>query len=864
MAKQDGAVLSDLMEASPGNPHWATLLKGCLNLKWCKGDQCSASAGCQMLLGNMLNSQSDISVLKTLTSIASPTPYLLQSTLSLAQTSTTAANVLALGKVLNQFSKNNNGDGSQAQNFLEGLVSAGCNSDSDDTLVLVAAIKSLAPLPSNNMEQFVSCLQASVGDSAKFALVQAINAQDSISNTETRSALMAVLADNSRTVKLRIACFVGLIMSDPSAQEVNAIVQLATDASQPMLFRHCLKTFLSGQVALKDTKYKALPDSTIGLIEGTGAFSEESTTLKKHNFKTSQTVTIPKVGQQADVDINLDVFTAGDSIVPTIADLTVTAETPGFGRREVIQLRIDGGRMLAVINGLLESDEYIKSDAFKHLLKLPMKQMVSYLFQNQGFLSDAVMNNLQLLHEKFSLVEEMNSMDRVPFFDLKILGQRLTGARFARNGSPGFSVVNALEMMKSNENGYEFSNMYSSVPLVYQQAVPTSIGTPLVTYLRLNSAAKTAGYWLMEATKMYLTGNGDTHGSYDIKVDLDATLGQTSSIMREVGCGSAIKAEIEVVDSGESKLETTSTSATFSMKLPEKSAITFRLQDVATPWASISGNAVKLADEECANVINKNLYGMVQVHVCMGKRFPREGVVGYQTDGSSWVANLDWAPRGTVQGFVFDVKQVTKISSVATVTKTWFEMNSDYKEADRELTFDAIFNNNPSKSVGFKSVVTENNEDGEESTSFDLAIDAKGKQIIETTFTITKSEAEDESDNSWGWGSWGWGSSDEEEEEESSGAPNYKFSGYMTYMEESELGFTGNMESPDANGEFQANLQVTATGYTLLELSGKTKTLLLADKQEQMCLSLSKTFSVLKRLAIPPLECTWSESLVMT
>ena len=50
-------------------------------------------------------------------------------------------------------------------------------------------------------------------------------------------------------------------------------------------------------------------------------------------------------------------------------------------------------------------------------------------------------------------------------------------------------------------------------------------------------------------------------------------------------------------------------------------------------------------------------------------------------------------------------------------------------------------------------------------------------------------------------------SSDEDEEEESSGT-NYKFSGYMSYLD-AELSFEGSMNSPDENGEFEASLEVT-------------------------------------------------------
>ena len=58
---------------------------------------------------------------------------------------------------------------------------------SESTSVLVSAIKSVAALPERNVEQFASCLQAShVMDDAKLALVQALNAQESITNSDVR------------------------------------------------------------------------------------------------------------------------------------------------------------------------------------------------------------------------------------------------------------------------------------------------------------------------------------------------------------------------------------------------------------------------------------------------------------------------------------------------------------------------------------------------------------------------------------------------------------------------------------------------------------------------------------------------------
>lgn len=79
-----------------------------------------------------------------------------------------------------------------------------------------------------------------------------------------------------------------------------------------------------------------------------------------------------------------------------------TFQTQQFGKRKVIELRVDTGRLLPVANALLESEQYIISDALGHLLKMPMEQWIPYLARNQGFLTKAVMDNLALLHEKVS------------------------------------------------------------------------------------------------------------------------------------------------------------------------------------------------------------------------------------------------------------------------------------------------------------------------------------------------------------------------------------------------------------------------------------------------------------------------------
>merc|ERR1712142_1395061 len=230
MAAQGEGTMSKLMNTvGAGNQLWSTLISGCLNLRWCKGENCQPSPGCQKVLGDMIVSSGEGKLLALAAGLEHPTAHLLQSALTLASGSPTASNVLALGKVMNQFLQSGNSDGGAAQAFLEGHIRNGCAS-SGSSDVLVSAIKSVAAVEGRNLEQFASCLRSSdVGDNAKMALVQALNTQKTISNSQARSALMAVLADGSRTVKLRVASFVALIMNSPSSSEVARIVSIAKD-----------------------------------------------------------------------------------------------------------------------------------------------------------------------------------------------------------------------------------------------------------------------------------------------------------------------------------------------------------------------------------------------------------------------------------------------------------------------------------------------------------------------------------------------------------------------------------------------------------------------------------------------------------
>ena len=52
-----------------------------MNLNWCKGENCQASAGCQKLLGDLLVSNGDSDLLALAAGIGNPTAHLLESLL---------------------------------------------------------------------------------------------------------------------------------------------------------------------------------------------------------------------------------------------------------------------------------------------------------------------------------------------------------------------------------------------------------------------------------------------------------------------------------------------------------------------------------------------------------------------------------------------------------------------------------------------------------------------------------------------------------------------------------------------------------------------------------------------------------------
>jgi len=789
MASQSESTMTKLMSAVSENKFWKKLVTGCINLNWCKGEHCQASAGCQKVLGDMIVNSGDAELLALAAGIDNPTEHLLESLLTTASENPTSANVLALGKALNQFLQRGNGDGSAAQGFLEGVISSGCASSGSDS-ALVSAIKSVAAVEGRNLEQFANCLQAShVGDAAKFALVQALNSQETISNRQARSALMNVLADSTRTVKLRIASFVALIMNNPSAREVSAIVNIAQDPSESHLFTHCLNTFLNGQVTLKDTRFVVLDDSTIEALMNSGV--ESAGELNYYNYHKEKSVMVPKVNKEVDVSVNVDTYTAAGALIPTIVDITVNADTQQFGKQKVIELRVDTGRLLPVANALLESEQYIISDALGHLLKMPMEQWIPYLARNQGFLTKTVMDNLALLHEKFSLVEEMNAMDRIPFFDLKVMGQRLTGANFV-TGKKSSPIARALEAMKVNDAGVSFDTVLSRGPLVYQHAVPTTLGTPLVSYFKINSAAKLFGDWLAEGSKIMLNQDGQIGGQYNINVVCNVAFGQSSSIMREVGCGSEIQFEFELQDNGEARLTRTPTSVNFMAKMPENSFVTARIIEVQNAWASITGDTEALSGDDCARVDEYTKNDVVMT-ICHGPMYPRTATVSYSSDGSAYELNIDNAERqsggNVVTGFVVTVSQ----TPARRPTQELVSFNADYVEAEKQLNLGVQVGG--MQVAGVESKVTHTEEDEEETSEFELTVNVQGNDLVQITFSVTKEEA---SGSGWSW----WGSDDNEET-----AYNYKFTGYVQYIE-AELSISGSMESPDAQGEFEANLEV--------------------------------------------------------
>ena len=72
-------------------------------------------------------------------------------------------------------------------------------------------------------------------------------------------------------------------------------------------------------------------------------------------------------------------------------------------------------------------------------------------------------------------------------------------------------------MMKIAEEGVSFDTVAAGNPFVYQHSVPTSLGTPLVSYFKMNSAAKMVGNWIWQKSKTYLTGSGEIGGMYNIE-----------------------------------------------------------------------------------------------------------------------------------------------------------------------------------------------------------------------------------------------------------------------------------------------------------------------------------------------------------
>lgn len=60
---------------------WKKLVTGCINLNWCKGEHCQASAGCQKVLGDMIVNSGDAELLALAAGIDNPTEHLLESLL---------------------------------------------------------------------------------------------------------------------------------------------------------------------------------------------------------------------------------------------------------------------------------------------------------------------------------------------------------------------------------------------------------------------------------------------------------------------------------------------------------------------------------------------------------------------------------------------------------------------------------------------------------------------------------------------------------------------------------------------------------------------------------------------------------------
>ena len=55
------------------------------------------------------------------------------------------------------------------------------------------------------------------------------------------------------------------------------------------------------------------------------------------------------------------------------------------------------------------------------------------------------------------------------------------------------------------------------MPFLYQHAVPTSVGTPLVTYVKVASLFEATVEGIFEMTKIYFTGRGETDLKWNVK-----------------------------------------------------------------------------------------------------------------------------------------------------------------------------------------------------------------------------------------------------------------------------------------------------------------------------------------------------------
>merc|ERR1719230_28672 len=119
---------------------------------------------------------------------------------------------------------------------------------------------------------------------------------------------------------------------------------------------------------------------------------------------------------------------------------------------------------------------------------------------------------------------------------------------------------------------------------MYQQAVPTSIGTPLVTYFKLSSLFEASVEGIFEMTKIYFTGRGNTDLKWNARLDSSATYEQRALFTNDVSCGSQTSVELSHKSEFRVKMENGVNSMKAVMSFPDREElVTFSIRSGEDP-----------------------------------------------------------------------------------------------------------------------------------------------------------------------------------------------------------------------------------------------------------------------------------------